>query len=492
VTRWGATQLSILVRRWGPFAVAAALTAVWTFAMPLYAGPDEPAHVVRAAATARGEIVGKTVAGEVAPASLVHVPAAIAARSRPPCFAMRPSVAASCPLRPRPDPPADPREATTHVGRYPPAYYVLVGAASLADARPARAVYLMRLVSALIAAALVASAWASARAWRGGAGLALAVTPVALFLGGSVNPNGTEILAGVALWAGALGLAELGEAAPASLVARTGSAACVLVLVRSSGPLWLALAALVLLVAAPAGCVRALARRRDVRGWLAALAASGAAALWWARVAGGTGIVPSSNRGTGTTAQLLWRSAGRTMLWVRQMVGTVGWNDAPAPAWTAWAWAAAVVLLVAGALVRGRPRARAAVLLAVALPFAVSVVVQTLTARRYGFYWQGRYVFPLAAGIPLTAVWAYRPGRAATRAVVAAVVAVHLTTLLWALRRWTIGTGHSGLGLVHVSWHPPLPPVLLLAADAALLAVAAYAVLPTTRERRGQQAQAGP
>src|SRR6059058_2800527 len=42
------------------FVLVAVLTGVWGLATPLFANADEPAHVVRAASVARGELVGKT------------------------------------------------------------------------------------------------------------------------------------------------------------------------------------------------------------------------------------------------------------------------------------------------------------------------------------------------------------------------------------------------------------------------------------------------
>ena len=62
----------------------------------------------------------------------------------------------------------------------------------------------MRLVSAVITAALLASAITavhrSAAPLLLGVGLAVAVTPMVLFLGGLVNPSGPEIAAALAFW----------------------------------------------------------------------------------------------------------------------------------------------------------------------------------------------------------------------------------------------------------------------------------------------------
>ena len=77
---------------------------------------------------------------------------------------------------------------------YPPAYYVVAVAPALADIERPLTVYAMRLVNALMFAALVASAFVSVLGTRvpkiASAGLLLALTPLAVSLGGVVNPNG--------------------------------------------------------------------------------------------------------------------------------------------------------------------------------------------------------------------------------------------------------------------------------------------------------------
>src|SRR5258705_2111054 len=42
------------------FLLVFAVEIVWAFAMPLFSAPDEPSHVIRAAAVARGQLLGDT------------------------------------------------------------------------------------------------------------------------------------------------------------------------------------------------------------------------------------------------------------------------------------------------------------------------------------------------------------------------------------------------------------------------------------------------
>ncbi len=80
----------------------------------------------------------------------------------------------------------------------------------------------MRLCSVLVGAALLASGLASAREATSGrftvAGAALAATPMAFFLIGSINPSGFEIAAAFATW-----LAWLELLSPPPAARRRGS-----------------------------------------------------------------------------------------------------------------------------------------------------------------------------------------------------------------------------------------------------------------------------
>ncbi len=89
-------------------------------------------------------------------------------------------------------------------GRYNPAYYAVVGIPTLV--RPGEAtVYVMRFLTAAIVACLLTLGVTACRElddprWAV-VGFAAAVTPMTLFLAGSVNPSAVEIAAALALWA---------------------------------------------------------------------------------------------------------------------------------------------------------------------------------------------------------------------------------------------------------------------------------------------------
>ena len=238
------------------FALLFLLIEAWSLATPLMASPDEPAHAIKAAAVARGEFYGTPArATKQGPSSevTVRVPENIAGLGAlPGCYATHPNVPASC----APTLGASTREVNiaTTAGRYEPLYYLIVGLPSLAW--PSNTgIWLMRLVSGLLSALFLASAVESAAACKKRRllvwGVAGAMTPMVLFMAGTINPNGLEASSAICLWTSGIALlAEQSVVADRRLLARVGISAAVLVQVRGLSPLWLFIIAVALVVLA--------------------------------------------------------------------------------------------------------------------------------------------------------------------------------------------------------------------------------------------------
>ena len=193
-------------RIWRAFLVVwlllSALCAGWAVATPIGASPDEPAHIVKAASVARGQFIGTPSAD----GHRVTVPAYVARTQDDTCFAFHQERAAACGLAPLTDPGALTTSYTT-AGLYNPVYYLLVGWPTLL-LHDTSGIYAMRIVSGIVTALFAALAFALLWGLRRRAipvlGFAVAVTPMLLFLGGSVNPNGVEATATLAVFVGIL------------------------------------------------------------------------------------------------------------------------------------------------------------------------------------------------------------------------------------------------------------------------------------------------
>ncbi len=225
-------------RWWTSFAIFAALGLAWVLATPLFAAPDEPAHVVRAASVGRGQLLGRTPpADQLIPpigdaAVVVTAPGIYRSASSVACLAWHPNVPADCVSF------TGSRAEThveTYVGHHSPAYYVPVGFLSRVVRPGAAQVYAMRIIGMLAIAALLASALETLRRtvvpmWAG-TGFAIALSPMVLFLGATVSPSGVEIASAIGVWVHGSVLAKEAErGVDPKLVDRLGIASCVLLL----------------------------------------------------------------------------------------------------------------------------------------------------------------------------------------------------------------------------------------------------------------------
>ncbi|MGY1604119.1 DUF2142 domain-containing protein [Geodermatophilus sp. SYSU D00815] len=479
-------------RRWlVAFVLFSTLGGLWGLSSPLFSVPDEPAHTVYAAAAVRGEVWAPME--DVL--TTVTVPADIAqAGGVPSCYAFSGTITAEC--APQYGGRSGEAEAVTYVGHYPPAYYLYAGLPTLVASGKA-AVYLMRALTAVLVGALLASATCSALATRRPrtalAGLGLATTPMLLFFAGAVNPQGPEIAAAISLWAaGFVLLTRLREEHGLPLTWREPAlrrslvAIVLLTLMRPMSLLWLTLivVALLALLGTREGLLRLL-RSRAVLSAVPVVAVTAGSTFVWILLRDALTLAPMTfwedmafPEAAATTLTSIDRQLG-------EMVGVFGWLDTPLPPLLLLAFTVALVAL--GTLSLAGAERRALVVLAVLLAVVLLLpsVLQLMTYRESGLTWQGRYVLPLAVGLPLLLGLLPATGERGvpTRRVVALVagvfVLVQAGALVWAVNRYVNGVDGFYRLLVGNSgpWAPPFPvPVLALAGLAVTVACAVLAL----------------
>ncbi|HUB71442.1 MAG TPA: DUF2142 domain-containing protein [Acidimicrobiales bacterium] len=466
-----------LLRTWAAsFFVIWLAAASWSWASPVGSAPDEPAHLIRAASLVRGELLGHALPHVTASNKAylaVEAPEVFARLANDvQCFQSKPSVPASCQgslAGSRAD-----VNVYTYVGRYPPLYYALVGLPTLAMVSPG-GIYLARLVSASLSAAMLALGVVCARRCRGtpliGAGMALAVTPMTLYLAGVINPSGLEIASAITAWVAGMALVSgADDGAPAPVVVGTlGLSLMVLLLVRGLSPLWVACIAAAL-VAFLGRRVRVLARARIVQNWFGGCVVAGLAALAWDLYANPFLTEPGAPVAKGTaTPQLLMLALERVDRLVTSSVGQFGWLDTPSPfaVIVTWLGALGAIVLIATCVASRRDALVTAGTLAtwVVLP----LILILAEARSEGIVGQGRDFMGLAVGAPLVAS-AATGERFANRAaslrlstlVVIALVFCQVLDFYGALRRNTVGiTGPlDAFAGTADAWHPPVPALL--------------------------------
>jgi len=466
------------------FTLLFAFMAIWSLATPLFASPDEPAHVARAVSLVRGgELLGHSIRGANPAYTEVTIPALYAeGPTYAGCYAFKDTVPASCnPALTAPDHNVVTR---TYVGRYPPLYYAIVGLPSLFTVSTA-GLYLMRIMSDLLGAIYLALAVMSVTAWSKNRllflGLIVAVTPMTVFLSSVVNPSGLEITAATCLWCSALILVtERSSDPPTGLVAVVVAAATGLMLVRGLSPLWVALIVIVVACVAGRRALVSISRSRAVRLSLLILVPTTLFAVVWIVAARALDLLPLGipvGRDE-TRAHLLASIIGDTGFWIQQMIGLFGWLDTYSPLLTYLIWYAALSLFALLALVcYQRLRDLAALVLLILIVLIVPILITYEQAHHVGIDWQGRYILPMAVGIPLlSAVMVGRSDllhnvQARLALVVCALVGIgQIGAFAQTLRRYAVGLA-GPLDYLHGSWRPPLGAGLLTAGAVIAMAL---------------------
>ncbi|MEV4611734.1 DUF2142 domain-containing protein [Kitasatospora sp. NPDC049258] len=453
------------------FALFFTLAGSWAMATPIGDGPDEYAHFIRAAAVARGQIGGPEV---MVPHRVAGTDGLFAETGvqLPEWYQQLKTVHECYTGEDRPDascaPPLDGSEkltqVTTAAGRYHPAYYLATGWPSLLVDGP-DGLYLMRLMSAVLCAALLASAVVTAAEWRRRSpallGVFAAATPMALFMAGMENPSGGEIAAGILVWTALLSV--LMSPDPLLLnrrLARLGIGGLVLINIRPLGLIWFAGALAFGLLIRQRGVVRMVLRRKILWVWTALLVLSAAGSLLWTAAHPDHSVIHVWEGLTKSSAAR--ETISNTPTYITQMLGFFGWLDPAAPTLSLTIWTGVLATLVVLGLSFGRKRAALAVVGMLIAIVLVPAIAQGSQAEKVGMIWQGRYLLPFAVGLPLMCamICASRapgqglPWRRLVAAAATGLAVADAAAFFWTLRRFAVGLWGPWLPL-HAHWAPP-------------------------------------
>ncbi|NUP46009.1 MAG: DUF2142 domain-containing protein, partial [Catenulispora sp.] len=475
----------------------------WSFASPLATSPDEPSHIVKAAATARGEFVNSTSRHEVKggfektwlgyplPAKYATLDAMSA------CFRNK-IASAACGRKFGTDETRTIVE--TSAGNYNPAYYLPVGLPSL-FLPGVSALYGMRLVSALLNSALLAAAVGVAAGWRRPGwpiiGVVACGTPMTLFLSGTVNSNGMEATAAVLAWTAGMSLALDDAPRPGQTTRRAIALAVGGVLLantRSLGVLFTLSVLVALAIVAGPRMLGRLLRHHAVQTVLVVLAAGAATAIAWNRYSDRLTAQPLSfpDLTPGVVANEVFFTSGTYII---EVIGTLGWLDVRLPPGSIFAWYAVAGLLVLVALGCARWREALVVTALVVGTVLIPILAQVSEARRFGIGWQGRYILAWVVGLPVLAgllvarrVGPALPGALERRVPATAAIVLGLAGIgafYWSMTRYA----HSGLkkyGIYPILWAPPGGWIIWWVAYVLGIALLVVAVTVRRRDARWQ------
>jgi len=399
------------------------VSLVWASASPPGASPDEPAHMIYAWGVASGQGFGEadipcSEGSGSCPSALYEVPGGLI--PRPGCYAFKPATPASCTTT------AEAGVHPTAALRYPPLYYAAVGltmrAVIGAGFDGGAAGYVARLVSAAIAVSLVAPALAlaSRHARRIVPTIIVVLTPMALFMIGSVNPSGVEISAAISAASAVVVLSVRKTCRPAMLL--FAYAVTWLTWSRPLGFIWTG----AIFVFGVAYLMFSADRRLSLTAVLRSQSLVVLAAV--SNLVGGLGwfvyatgvhrtgalelsvTIPDSGVEEAMALVLRWGEV------IRENLGVLGWLDTPMPTPLLLTTAGCIAILAYEPLRASKDdRSR----MAVSLVYLVTIFLGiTAIMWRQQFLWQGRYVWPsLAAGMVLLAGSAPHSSRRSSRRV---------------------------------------------------------------------------
>lgn len=490
-----------------------ALSFAWAFSNPAPSGTDEAAHYIKALATAQGELVGPNApypfrGMQAFPGILYYwdqstvtfrVPARQAPASTGQCDDGNITGPTTCVSGTRcqrwnapcvgSPPVTGDVVLATYVGKYIPTMYVVPGLLALLGTDDVSGLRLARVGAILVALLLVALAAILLVDRRAPAlslvGLFISVTPTAVYLNSTLNPNGGEIAASICFAAAMVRVWRDDGNSPRWVWLVAGLSGALLGFSRAYGPLWIAeaAAATVLLLG-----IRPSLRALHRAGWPAAVAVGLVAAgvladlAWW-KVVG----VPKSRDSLLTFPRFIWLYVSDLPQLFEQQIGFFGWMDTSMGTfgYLVWSVMAGAVLLLA--LLVASTRQRTILLLLIAGDLVGTVVLASIMRVPWDFPGAGvvgRYFLPGTVVITLLAGEilcrnAARLGAAMPRNLLIYVAVAaglgHGTAVWMAARRFAVGLNGRLFFLRESQWSPEFGwlPWLALAGLACLIFVAA-------------------
>jgi hypothetical protein len=495
--------LSLARRVWPlAFLVFFLIGAAWALATPYSGGPDEVRQMIRAAGVAEGQVFAKPVSSpamadtgafQTVPSGLVR--GGLPGYKNTYCYHADPTQSAACAAVPGGPGEHVQQRYLTGVGRYNPVYYLPVGWPLLAWPNWGGILF-ARLISAALCAAFLASAWLSCREWSRSplmvAGFLVAATPAYFSMAGVINPNSLEMAAGISLAAAVIPLL-LDEDSPdvGKWLRRAAVAAIGIGQFRSLGPLLIGGLIVALLLPPVRSRLRYLWQRRPVRLWSVGVVVSCVIGVAWTIAFKTYQVAHLSNgRYHASGGIIKVEITGRLLKFVTQMIDgfAYAYNE-PTLIFTTWAVALGVLLISAFAWGSSPDRWRLTWLIGVA--GFIPVAVDLTATNTYGWSFYGRYIFPLAVGIPLLAgftagrsgVLTSRQQTSITRAFAVILLPFQLISLGYMMDRWQTGVAFGrSFNPLRGNWHPvtgsALPLLMMLVGLALLGWMVWHAALP--------------
>ena len=459
-------------------AVLLPLVLSWSLSNPMFAAPDEPAHLLRAQGFSQFDFSS--------PYQTDGIP-----RTEIDCLRFNADVTADCMNLVWEEPW---NELGTSTDGYPPLLHA-IAAIPNAMFDGLFATYATRIWLAIVNVALLS--WAAVISLRCGTwvltGLMLGITPTVVFTMGTVNPSGLSA-AGAALLVTGIASRDRGHRDSRKRLAPIWIGAAILILTRRDGALWAALIAAVAFLphVSPRQLVqRLVSSSKTRRAGVIAIPVVIASSFW---------VVPWVARFVdrrATAERSTWQAIRALRIYLDHLMGTFGWLDSTMGIEAFLISIAAAGFFVILAVSSAQRQHRWSIVMSLMSLVIVPVAFGTI---RYP-YFQGRYLIPMWIAVMVLAGHSLQSSRESLdklgirpRTVLLLWLGVHVWSIVNNLKRYATGRNGSWDLFNSDVWHPPMMSnfvtVALFAVATALLLRAAVCLDQMELSRPLQEAVA--
>jgi hypothetical protein len=455
----------------------------WSIATPMFAVPDEPAHLVRAYGISAGDFSGEPQAkGE----PIYSVPKILTTEV---CFARNPDQTANCLAFPKTN---EQVLTTSSAATYPPFSHLLFSLPFFLS-NGLTALYASRLIGAFVCALLFALGLDSLSRIKGSnaltAGVALGLTPMVMLSCATVNPSGMAIAAAFATWSGGLAISRLDKnLINTKMVASLMFPLTIYLAIRRDSMLWGIAIMACLLILISWSTILHLLKKLSVLFFIGVLSAELLLQFFVWGGPGGQGLSESGPIMSGSQTGDTHAAFGSLPNYFNEAIGVLGWLDTRMPDFVYLLWGSIFIGLFLLAASVAQIRLRLSMLVA----FCVFVVLPVKVGSVQFPYFQGRYALPLLIGAPLLATFSLKDSAdsilgnfRSIRTVSIFIWALGIVGFFQAIRRYTVGLSSPWTDLAHPKWNPPILSThfLLLTYPLFLLALFLWLVRLFTTNR---------
>lgn len=435
------------------------LGSMYSFTQPIYGVSDEPAHVVKAVASGRGEFDGPKVIGQFGyEATEYNVPAAYSPIWNFVCYNGDTNVSPKCSTHLTEEKKLE--RVSTTAGNYPPIYYVSVGWIGNIVVGP-WGIYLMRIATSFIVALLLALSFMQSLKFltitRAITASLIAFTPMVAAFAGTVNPFSVEVAAATLFWTSSIAIFMCQEKKQFStnnfLLVVAG---VLLALVRPVSFLWIAIIEICLL----SFFIEIPKKKTKSKKKAVQLVIAGAAFLLSVGVNftrnGVTSFGASGSVG-GSTIGNMRISFERSADHFRQLFGFFGWTQFYPPTYIPIIFCGTAIFIGSKICNRSRRQIICLLLLMIIIVYSPTVL-EGFRASSHGWGYQGRYILPVAVGFPFlyfsdgVSLEKIDGGYSEARWPVIALAAAHFLAIFHIAHRFFVGLNGPYIWISSTQW----------------------------------------